>query len=121
MSAAAFAKIADRDRNEWGMFSNRGNARLQVFADVAAEEVTIVGKADKVVDQAIVRYFCKYFALADAHTEAYAEASDTDVRERVFMFGLALLKWAYGANSYNDIDALWVRAQEEVLAAGMVA
>ena len=108
--------------NDWGMFSSRGNSRIQEIFDEAygrIEELVDESKfgrasKDDVRDE-LTRCLKKYVRLWG--TKTYPESADTAVRERVLGFAerLAEASGAFDRFGARDaVDEAYRRAQREV-------
>ena len=83
---------------EWGMFSGKGNYRIKQLAESFARKVE---QSDKIYKKVITleEYILSYRNVSN--NENYAEASDTDVRERVYWFAKEIMQ------NHEIVDYIW--------------
>lgn len=111
-----------RVSDHWGMFSGRGNKRIQSIFEEAVKriealcEIQEYGSPSKQeVHDELTRCLKKYVRLWD--TKTYPESSDTAVRNQVLGFAekLAAASGAFSRYGSRDaVDEAYTRAQREV-------
>ena len=102
-------------KGDWGMYTKAGDRRIGKLA-VKAYAKLEAATTEKQRIASVKWYFLAYWRLVEHDYAAYAEASDTAVREGVWMFGVCMYKLAIGSDEWYDdecLERMWQQSENK--------